>query len=153
MTGNHHSAAHAAEVDGDFVVFLIGTRINKPWKIGSGARWVRAMRLMLKELDANPDLGCLGHTFGCQSSCSIGAASITLKRYAKVARSPAPASLATIQQDCEPVARHRGHLHETFGSAPVLYETVLFRHAAIWLGQGWPAGAREWSTRKRQDRE
>ncbi|MGO4715046.1 DUF4188 domain-containing protein [Bradyrhizobium sp. 2TAF24] len=48
-----------AELDGDFVVFLIGMRINKPWKAW---RWVpvaRAMPRMLTELTKQPDLGLL----------------------------------------------------------------------------------------------
>ena len=64
MAGTIIAQRMTAEVDGDFVVFLIGTRINKPWKILSWWPVIRAMRSMLKELDANPDLGCLGYTFG-----------------------------------------------------------------------------------------
>jgi Monooxygenase af470-like len=32
-----------AEVDGDFVVFMIGMRINKPWKLH---KWIPVMRAM-----------------------------------------------------------------------------------------------------------
>ena len=64
MAGTIIPQRMTAEIDGDFVVFLIGMRINKPWKFGSWWPVFRAMRPMLKELDANPDLGCLGYTFG-----------------------------------------------------------------------------------------
>ena len=40
-----------AEIDGDFVVFLIGMRINKPWKIHKWLPVVLAMNPMLKELE------------------------------------------------------------------------------------------------------
>jgi hypothetical protein len=30
-----HAERMCAQLDGDFVVFLIGMRINKPWKIGA----------------------------------------------------------------------------------------------------------------------
>jgi hypothetical protein len=50
-----------AEVDGDFVVFLIGMRINKPWKIHKWLPVFLAMPPMLKELAARPESGCLGH--------------------------------------------------------------------------------------------
>jgi hypothetical protein len=53
-----------AHVDGDFVVFLIGMRINKPWKIHKWLPMFLAMPRMLKELAANPDSGFLGHIFG-----------------------------------------------------------------------------------------
>lgn len=53
----------AAQIEGDFVVFLIGMRINKPWKI---AKWLPvffAMPKMIKELEKAPseDTGFLGH--------------------------------------------------------------------------------------------
>ena len=49
-----------ARVDGDFVVFLIGTRINKPWKPQKWLPTVMAMPRMLKELEsAPPEVGFL----------------------------------------------------------------------------------------------
>lgn len=50
------------EMDGEFVVFLIGMRINKPWKVGTWLPLLRAMPRMLKELEAEPDSGFLGHS-------------------------------------------------------------------------------------------
>lgn len=52
-----------ARIEGDFVVFLIGMRINKPWKIGLWWPVFIAMPRMLKELKAaGPGSGFLGHT-------------------------------------------------------------------------------------------
>jgi len=48
-----------AELDGDFVVFLIGMRINKPWKIWRWGPVAAAMPRMLTELAKQPDLGLL----------------------------------------------------------------------------------------------
>ena len=50
-----------AEVDGDFVVFLVGARINKPWKIHKWLPVALAMPRMLKELASNPDSGLLAY--------------------------------------------------------------------------------------------
>jgi hypothetical protein len=50
----------AAQVDGDFVVFLIGMRINKLWKLHKWLPVFRAMGRMLEELSARPDSGLLG---------------------------------------------------------------------------------------------
>jgi hypothetical protein len=50
----------AAEVEGDFVVFLIGMRINKFYKVRSWWQVVMAMPRMLKELEAQPESGFLG---------------------------------------------------------------------------------------------
>jgi Domain of unknown function (DUF4188) len=52
-----------AEIEGDFVVFLIGMRINKPWKVHKWWPVFTAMPKMLRELEAaTPDTGFLGHT-------------------------------------------------------------------------------------------
>lgn len=53
----------SADIEGDFVVFLIGLRINRWWKIHKWLPVVKAMPRMLKELDALPseETGFLGH--------------------------------------------------------------------------------------------
>ena len=42
----------AAQIEGDFVVFLIGMRINKPWKLHKWLPVFLGMPRMLKELRA-----------------------------------------------------------------------------------------------------
>jgi hypothetical protein len=54
----------AAEIEGDFVVFLIGMRINKPLKVHKWLPVFLAMPRMLKELKMKPESGFLGHIFG-----------------------------------------------------------------------------------------
>ena len=49
------------QMDGDFVVFLIGMRINKPWKVHKWLPVFRAMPTMIRELEARPESGFLGH--------------------------------------------------------------------------------------------
>jgi hypothetical protein len=49
-----------AQIDGDFVVFIIGMRVNKPWKLHKWVPVALAMPRMLKELEKNPDSGLLG---------------------------------------------------------------------------------------------
>jgi hypothetical protein len=49
-----------AEVEGDFVVFLIGMRVNKPWLPWKWWPTVRSMTPMLKSLHADPAKGLLG---------------------------------------------------------------------------------------------
>src|ERR1043165_1748350 len=54
----------AAEIEGDFVVFLIGMRVNKLWKLHKWLPVAAAMGPMLTELSKNKDLGLLGfHTW------------------------------------------------------------------------------------------
>ena len=50
-----------AKIDGDFVVFLIGMRINKPWKLHKWLPVFRAMPRMIRELEQHPESGFLGH--------------------------------------------------------------------------------------------
>lgn len=52
-----HRERMTATLEGDFVVFLIGMRINKPWLVHKWLPVARAMPRMLKELSAQPDLG------------------------------------------------------------------------------------------------
>ena len=52
------------EIEGDFVVFLIGMRINKPWKLHKWLPVFLAMPRLLKELAAHPEAGCLGTISG-----------------------------------------------------------------------------------------
>src|SRR5882724_7566093 len=48
-----------AEMDGGFVVFLIGMRVNRPWKIWKWLPVAIAMPKMLIELANQPELGLL----------------------------------------------------------------------------------------------
>ena len=50
-----------AQIDGDFVVFLIGMRINRPWMLHKWLPVVMAMGRMLPELYRQPQLGLLHH--------------------------------------------------------------------------------------------
>lgn len=49
----------AAQIDGDFVVFLIGARLNRWWKFWSFINVGRAMNRMIDELEQHPELGLL----------------------------------------------------------------------------------------------
>ena len=62
-----------AQIEGDFVVFLIGIRINKPWKIHKWLPAVFAMPKMLCELAGRPDSGFLGTPYSkvCERISSV----------------------------------------------------------------------------------
>ena len=53
----------AAAIDGDFVVFLIGMRINRFWAVHQWLPVFWAMPRMLRELAGRPDSGLLGFRF------------------------------------------------------------------------------------------
>ncbi len=48
-----------AEIEGPFVLFMIGAQINKPWKLNVVLPFLATMPRMLKELTAEPALGLL----------------------------------------------------------------------------------------------
>ena len=53
------------KIEGDFVVFLIGMRINRFWKFHKWIPVASAMRNMIKELSDKPESGFLGfQSFG-----------------------------------------------------------------------------------------
>lgn len=52
-----------AEIDGDFVVFLTGMRLNRWWKIWKWLPVFIAMPRMNRELAANPELGMLHYRY------------------------------------------------------------------------------------------
>jgi hypothetical protein len=62
-----------AEVEGEVVVFLIGMRINKLWKIWKWLPVARAMPKMLKELADHPEVGLLAAhgSFGGRNLTSV----------------------------------------------------------------------------------
>ena len=55
-----HRGRFTAEIDGDFVVFLIGMRMNHPLRVRSWWPVATAMPRMLKAIGEHPELGCLG---------------------------------------------------------------------------------------------
>jgi hypothetical protein len=59
---------YTAEIDGDFVVLLIGPRLNRPWlalkSLGDLGGRRRGMRAMLDDLVAQPEKGLLGYRMG-----------------------------------------------------------------------------------------
>ena len=55
-----HPGRYTARIEGPFVVFIIGFRINRLLAFGKWVPVAKAMPPMLKELYANPELGFLG---------------------------------------------------------------------------------------------
>lgn len=55
-----HRGRFTADVEGDFVVFLIGMRFNNLLKVRSWFQVAKAMPPMIREIDRHPELGCLG---------------------------------------------------------------------------------------------
>ncbi len=120
------AARTTARIEGPFVVFLIGMRINKPFKLGQWLPAVRAMGRMIGELYAAPaEVGFLGHSgLGWLSMVQSWRSFEQLERYAS-SRDHAhwPAWVAFNRR----MKNSRGDVgiwHETYRVGPGDYEAI-----------------------------
>ncbi|MBX7140114.1 MAG: DUF4188 domain-containing protein [Chitinophagales bacterium] len=60
-----------AQIEGDFVVFLIGMRINHWWKVSQWGPVIMAFPNMIRELETHPELGYLGGFSGGFSNPNV----------------------------------------------------------------------------------
>jgi Monooxygenase af470-like len=140
-----------AEIEGDFVVFLIGMRINKPWKIHKWLPVFMAMRPMLKELEKHPDSGFLGHIFGMKVIVQYWRSFEHLEAYARSQdKQHWPAWLAFNKRVGG--SGDVGIWHETYQVRAGDYETIYSGMPPFGLGSVAklvPVGARRESARER----
>lgn len=123
--------------DASFVVFLIGMRFNRLWKVHKWAPVVLAMPRMIAELQAHPELGCLGVNswFGRTTLMVQYWRSFDhLESYARARdRAHLPAWAAfnrAVGADGDV-----GVFHETYEVAPGNYETVFANMPPMLLGK------------------
>jgi hypothetical protein len=121
---------YGAEIDGDFVVFLIGARLNEPRHVvaslGDLGGRRRGMRAMLESLMADPDKGLLGYRMGFPTIVQYWRSFEHLEAFA---RDPGdlhrPTWLAWFRRD--PKGR-TGIWHETYlvraGEYEAIYDSV-----------------------------
>ena len=114
-----------AQIDGDFVVFLIGVRINKPWKVHKWLPVATAMPKMIAELSRQPDSGFLGaQTLGLGVLVQYWRSFDALEKYARNTDAQHwPAWVAFNKH----MGRSRGDVgiwHETYRVSAGEYETV-----------------------------
>jgi hypothetical protein len=146
-----------AEIEGEFVVFLIGMRVNKPWKIGSWAPVAAAMPRMLIELAKKPELGLMNARthFGFPNVFTVQywRSFEHLEAYAKSATG---AHLPAWQAFNKAVGSNGdvGIWHETYVIKPGQYENIYNNMPPFGLGLAAPLtpakGARQ-AARQRID--
>lgn len=56
---NIYKGRYSAQIEGEFVVFIIGMRINRLWAIHKWLPVLKSMGPMIKELYMNPETGFL----------------------------------------------------------------------------------------------
>ena len=64
MATTIHPGRHTAEIEGDFMVFLIGMRLNRPWKAHQWLPVFTGMQRMPREPARHPEQGLLGASSG-----------------------------------------------------------------------------------------
>jgi hypothetical protein len=113
-----------AEIDGEFVVFLIGARINKPWKIHKWLPVALAMPRMLKELAAKPDSGFLGYEQSFGIIVQYWRSFDHLERYARDRDAQHWPAWVAFNKKVGIASGDVGIWHETYRVAPGQYECI-----------------------------
>ena len=126
-----------AELDGPFVIFMIGAKINRPWKLNVVVPFFASMPRMLKELAAAPELGLL------HVEQFIGPTSATLIQYWRsfeqleaYARAPDHEHLPVWRWFNQKLGSNGdvGIWHETYLIQPGCYESIYNNMPAYGLG-------------------
>ena len=117
---------YSADLDGDFVVFLIGMRFNKPWNVRGWWHTATAMRPMLKELEAHPELGLLYAQQGWIGGPAVIQYWRSFEDLDRFARSPSQPHLEAWRRFNRAVGADGsvGIFHETYLVADGQYECV-----------------------------
>ncbi|TNC22122.1 monooxygenase family protein [Amycolatopsis alkalitolerans] len=131
-----HKGKWAAELDGDFVVFLIGARpsVRHPlaWFRDLGGR--RGMKHMLDRLTADPDSGLLGYTMGFPVIVQYWRSFEHLEAFAADTGEAHPGAEKTYWQRVSRHGHGAGIWHETFLVKAGQYEAVYGNMPAFGLG-------------------
>jgi hypothetical protein len=125
----------SAEIDGEFVIFLIGMRINKPWKIHKWWPVFRSMPPMLRELTAKPEAGLLGYTFGWPVIVQYWRSFEQLEAYARSQDQLHWPMWVKFNQKIRHTSGDVGIWHETYRVQPGHYETIYSSMPPFGLGR------------------
>ncbi len=124
----------AAEMDGEFVVFLIGMRINKLWKVHKWLPVVLAMPRMLKELHNDPESGFLGHLMSMRVIVQYWRSFDHLEAYARDSNRLHWPAWVDFNRRLKASRGDVGIWHETYRIAPGNYEAIYSGMPPIGLG-------------------
>jgi hypothetical protein len=127
----------SAEIEGGFVLFLIGMRINRPWNVRRWMPVMSAMPRMLKELEQRPELGLLHYRlhFGFPGAMTVQywRSFEQLMAYA-AARDSAHLPAWAAFNKAVGTNGDVGIWHETYIVEPGKYESIYVNMPAFGLG-------------------
>jgi hypothetical protein len=126
-----------AKMDGEFVVFLIGMRINKPWLLHKLLPVFGAMPKMLKELYAQPALGFIHHEMWFSRTIILVQYWRSIEQLMDYAKNKDAAHLPAWQAFNKEIGTDGtvGIWHETYKAGPGSYENVYANMPAFGLGK------------------
>jgi hypothetical protein len=128
---------HSARIEGDFVIFLIGMRLNRPWRIRHLPWFMTTMPKMLKELEADPDAGLLGYQqavlFGGLGVVQYWRSFDHLERYARSADSAHLPAWSEFNKRIR-ASGDIGIWHETYKVRAGDYEAIYGNMPRVGLG-------------------
>ena len=127
----------SAVLDGDFVVFLIGMRINRPLAVHKWGPVIRAMPRMLQELYRQPELGFLHAEMWFARTTIMVQYWRSLDQLLTYAKSRTAAHLPAWQAFNRSVGTDGavGIWHETYVMTPGSYENIYVNMPPFGLGR------------------
>ena len=131
------NARRTGRLEGEFVVFLIGMRVNRWWKIRQWLRVARAMPRMLRELGEHPELGFLGAESWFGRTTVMVSYWRSMDHLLAYAKSKSHAHLPAWRSFNKLVGTNGdvGIWHETYRSRPGDYESVYANMPLFGLGK------------------
>lgn len=126
-----------AQMDGEFAVFLIGMRINKPLLVHKWSPVAFAMPRMLRELYRTPELGLLSHEMWFSRTIILVQYWRSLDALLSYAKSKDAHHLPAWQAFNRSIGTDGtvGIWHETYVVKPGTYENVYANMPAFGLGK------------------
>jgi hypothetical protein len=143
-----------AVTEGEFVVFLIGMRINKWWKIHRWLPIVFQMTGMLKELYKAPELGLMHHEQWFGRTTMMVQYWESLDQLEAYAKNTTNTHLPAWQKFNRLIASNGdvGIWHETYLSGKGRYESVYVNMPAFGLGKAFKLVEAEGKYRSSEER-
>ena len=126
-----------ATLEGDFVVFLIGMRVNQPLKVHKWLPVASAMPRMIKELYSQPDLGFLHAEMWLSRTIIMVQYWRSMDQLMAYAKDRSAEHLPAWQAFNKSIGTDGsvGIWHETYAASPGSYENVYVNMPAFGLGK------------------
>ena len=126
-----------ASFEGDFIVFLIGMRINTPWKVHRWLPVARAMPRMLAELEAHPEMGLISGEMWFGRTTIVVQYWRTMEQLFAYATDRDAQHLPAWRSFNQSIAKSQdvGVWHETYAISPGRYENIYVNMPPFGLGK------------------